>query len=958
LPGISAPVVGNALNFDGVDDYVNCTNNAALQITTGTIEAWIKTSNAGSSYRGIVTKQSAYSLFLNNNILIAYDWTTGDRSTGINLADNAWHHVALSFNNGVANGSYIYIDGVLKLTTTYNISGQGVGLAIGAGYDSGSQNFAGNIDEVRVWNTNRTQAQIQATMNTELTGNEANLVAYYNINQGVAGGTNTGLTTLTNKTTYPVNGTLNNFALSGATSNYVTGNVSASGMAAITGTLSVCAPGAFAVNTTQLSHPVAGGVWTSSDPTKATINSSTGLVTGVAAGTTTITYTLTSPEGCTNSKTAVVTVNPVLVPSVSIAASANPICNNGTSVTFTATPTNGGTTPIYQWKKNGVNVGTNSPTYTISTLVNGDVITCVMTSNATCYSVANVTSNSITETVNDLPVVSINPALTVQNLCQNATATSYSVTASAGSGTISNYKWYSNTTNSNTGGTLVATNTSSLTTNSYTPSTTATGALYYYCVVTNSNGCIATSTTSGLVTVVASPTITTTGTINTLSYSSSNQSGTLPYTATANTPISYSIDWDATANAAGLADQASTAFTFAAGGGNLTGIVITPATTGITFNGVMTIKNATGCTSTQAVRFSLLNVLDVVGLNSTTPAASAYGLRKLSTAYSGPLVRITIGSNFYDVYPDTNTVFSLNSKISAAQTTYNAAIAPAGTNALSTVVTGATNATVAIWYDQSGWGRNLTQATTSAQPTIITSGAIRTRGTTPTLFLDSADDGMTSAAGSYINATPVSVNLVAGQNGTGNGARRAVAGSNNWLLGPYSNLSSWHADGWNHQLSPQWSTTGVETFTVIEPAATANTSFRNGISQTAGNNKGVPGAVNLAASGAYGERLDGYVSELITFNLELTTANRQAIECNQGGYYGLIVANCATSIVTQPVTTPQTKCKNSPATQLKVEASGANLTYQWYSNTTASTTGATLIPGATSAAFTPSTAVV
>jgi uncharacterized protein YjdB len=284
LPGISAPVVGNALNFDGVDDYVNCTNNAALQITTGTIEAWIKTSNAGSSYRGIVTKQSAYGLFLNSNTLIAYDWSIGaDRSTGINLADNVWHHVALSFNNGVANGSFVYIDGVLKLTTTYTVPSQGVGLAIGAGYDTGSQFFTGNIDEVRVWNTNRTQAQIQATMNTELTGNEANLIAYYNINQGVAGGTNTGLTTLTNKTTYPVNGTLNNFALSGATSNYVTGNVSASGMAAITGTLSVCAPGAVAVNTTQLSHPVAGGVWTSSDPTKATINTSTGLVTGVAA---------------------------------------------------------------------------------------------------------------------------------------------------------------------------------------------------------------------------------------------------------------------------------------------------------------------------------------------------------------------------------------------------------------------------------------------------------------------------------------------------------------------------------------------------------------------------------------------------------------------------------------------------------------------------------------------------
>ena len=172
-----------------------------------------------------------------------------------------------------------------------------------------------------------------------------------------------------------------------------------------------------------------------------------------------------------------------------------------------------------------------------------------------------------------------------------------------------------------------------------------------------------------------------------------------------------------------------------------------------------------------------------------------------------------------------------------------------------------------------------------------------------------------------MTATPLSVNLVAGQNGTGNAARRAVAGSNNWLLGPYSNLSSWHVDGgWNHQLSPAWSTTSVEVFTVIEPAATANTSWRNGASQTASNNKGVPGRISIGTGSTLtpGEKLDGFVSELISFNLELSTANRQSIECNQSGYFGIVVANCATAIVTQPATTPQTKCKNSIATQLRV----------------------------------------
>ncbi|MEZ0005426.1 hypothetical protein ABH942_000777 [Flavobacterium sp. 28YEA47A] len=85
-------------------------------------------------------------------------------------------------------------------------------------------------------------------------------------------------------------------------------------------------------------------------------------------------------------------------PTVTIAASETTICQ-GTSVTFTATPVNGGTTPSYQWKVNGNNVGTNSPTYTTTTLANGNSVTCVMVSNAACASPTSVTSNAITMNV-------------------------------------------------------------------------------------------------------------------------------------------------------------------------------------------------------------------------------------------------------------------------------------------------------------------------------------------------------------------------------------------------------------------------------------------------------------------------------------------------------------------------------------------------------------------------------
>jgi uncharacterized protein (TIGR02145 family) len=95
-----------------------------------------------------------------------------------------------------------------------------------------------------------------------------------------------------------------------------------------------------------------------------------------------------------NSITTAVITN--LTPSVSIASNDadNSICS-GTSVTFTATPTNGGTTPTYQWKLNGTNVGTNASTYTNGSLTNGAVVTVTMTSNNACQTSSFVNSNLV-----------------------------------------------------------------------------------------------------------------------------------------------------------------------------------------------------------------------------------------------------------------------------------------------------------------------------------------------------------------------------------------------------------------------------------------------------------------------------------------------------------------------------------------------------------------------------------
>jgi hypothetical protein len=120
----------------------------------------------------------------------------------------------------------------------------------------------------------------------------------------------------------------------------------------------------------------------------------------------------------------------------------------GTSVTFTATPTNGGGSPTYQWKLNGGNVGTNSVTYSNSALTNTDVVTCEMTSNAACPTAATVTSNTITMTVNALvtPAVSIvsSPAAVagVTTICSGTTVT-FTPTPTNG-GASPTYNWWKN----------------------------------------------------------------------------------------------------------------------------------------------------------------------------------------------------------------------------------------------------------------------------------------------------------------------------------------------------------------------------------------------------------------------------------------------------------------------------------------------------------------------------------
>jgi hypothetical protein len=90
-------------------------------------------------------------------------------------------------------------------------------------YSSANFYMSGMEDEVSLWNHTLTPAEVNCIYHTGIDSTNAGLQAYYKFNNGIAGGTNTTLTTLTDASSHMLNGTLNNLALTGATSNYVAG---------------------------------------------------------------------------------------------------------------------------------------------------------------------------------------------------------------------------------------------------------------------------------------------------------------------------------------------------------------------------------------------------------------------------------------------------------------------------------------------------------------------------------------------------------------------------------------------------------------------------------------------------------------------------------------------------------------------------------------------------------------
>ncbi len=229
--------LGNVLDFDGTNDYVNVAGGGGLNnLQTGTIEMWVKwngTQDAGYSGYGHVLSRQSDGNFSNQTIglstsdpstakIIWFPYSNVPITGNATVGDNQWVHIAITYQSGEHK---IYVNGLLDVTstTTGSISNNSsIPIAIGAWTGDGIGYAKAQIDEFRVWNTLRSQSDIQNNMYNYLAGNESGLLTYYRFDQGSAGNDNTAL--VNEVIDYSGNcnkGTLTNFVRTGATSNWV-----------------------------------------------------------------------------------------------------------------------------------------------------------------------------------------------------------------------------------------------------------------------------------------------------------------------------------------------------------------------------------------------------------------------------------------------------------------------------------------------------------------------------------------------------------------------------------------------------------------------------------------------------------------------------------------------------------------------------------------------------------------
>jgi hypothetical protein len=187
-------------NTSSNHNFAIMTNDSSVRFTSAfTFEMWLKPTNACAGiYCTIMVKEEEFAFaVVNGNYQFALNGSSGGwvwQDTTIKAQINSWQHFAMTHAAGV-NSVSMFLNGQLVYTGpagqlgTLNFNSATTSFQIGARVgnhnslsQAGVQSFIGSIDEVKLWQTERTQAQVQSDMHTYGPTNDANLKAYYDFN--------------------------------------------------------------------------------------------------------------------------------------------------------------------------------------------------------------------------------------------------------------------------------------------------------------------------------------------------------------------------------------------------------------------------------------------------------------------------------------------------------------------------------------------------------------------------------------------------------------------------------------------------------------------------------------------------------------------------------------------------------------------------------------------------------
>ena len=374
--------------------------------TDFTIEASFKASSTAFGFRTIVIWQKnapnhETSLAINPSGGIRlgqfdyqnFSWQELNGSTFVR--DDEWHQVA-AVKSGNQWTLYVdgNVDGTLTLASNNHAAENLTDFRIGAiKLNNGNlaEYFKGSIDEVRIWDYARCQDEILAQKDCELAGTETDLYAYYQFNEGDDGGNNASVTTLPDISGNGYDAALNNFALTGTTSNWIAPGVVATGTSCGTPGSCNAPPVAVCQNITVDADGNCEGSATaedfdggSTDPDGDPLTFSVDVAGPYALGTTTVTLTVEDPSGETDDCAATITVedneDPTITCPVSVTVDADAGVCEATGValgTASATDNCASITPTNDAPASYA-LGANTVTWTADD-GNGQSVTCEQT---------------------------------------------------------------------------------------------------------------------------------------------------------------------------------------------------------------------------------------------------------------------------------------------------------------------------------------------------------------------------------------------------------------------------------------------------------------------------------------------------------------------------------------------------------------------------------------------------